>query len=378
MKNAPRPYRNQRLARPKQKRQQHLLEVSLRASKERERKVRFAAGLIFKLVLFCSLGTAAWIGAREGLQRFVWENPNLALTDLRVATDGTLTREQILVAANVEEGRNILSINLGNVRSGLYALPQVERLDIRRTLPNRLEIEVSEHQPVAWLASKNDAEAPAGENSYLVDARGFIVKSKKYLPEHLHLPVITGVVEEDIAPNQQVKSFAMKAALELLKLNGDNTKWQIRSIDVSREVWIVATDKSRARITFGLDNITQQLTRLRRILEEIEPSGREVQTVNLLASRNTPVTFTEPPAPVIAEEEAAAETAPPTPEPTPAARKAATPAPKSASPTPTPKASAKSSGKPSSSSSASGSGSRAKRGSNGSSSVRKPFRLKDG
>ncbi|MHA3773517.1 FtsQ-type POTRA domain-containing protein [Verrucomicrobiota bacterium sgz303538] len=294
MKEVAKPYRNKRVSRPHQRRQQHLLEVSVRASKAREQRVRRVIGFLFKCVLLAALLGGAWIGAREAIQRFFWQNPSLFLTDVRVDTDGTLTREQILSTASVLEGRNIFRTDLAAARSALDHLPQVERVEIQRTLPNRLDILITERQPIAWVAAPGDADPSTSERSFLVDTRGYVMKSRKLLPEYVHLPIIAGAETENLVAGQKVSTFEMQAALELLRLNADSTRWQVRKIDISKGYCLVVTDRNRAKITFGLDRIDAQLTRLYRLLDFVQPTRQEIRTVNLFVERNTPVTFVEP------------------------------------------------------------------------------------
>lgn len=307
MKNAPAPYRNKRLVRPKQRRQQQLLEVSIRASKERAIRVRRIAGIVFKLMLLVGFGVGAWVGGKEALRRFVWENPQFFLTDVRVSTDGTLTRDQILASAGVVEGTNLLELNLAAAQAALDALPQVEHAAVERTLPNRLDIEITERQPIAWVAARGDADPSASERSFLIDHRGFVMKSRKLLPEYLLLPIISGAETENFVPGQKATAMEVQAALELIRLNADSTRWLIRNIDVSKGYCLVVTDQKRAKITFGLERVDRQLVRLNRYLDLIEPTQREILTVNLMVERNTPVTFVE----AVAEEPAADSATPP-------------------------------------------------------------------
>lgn len=303
MKEASRPYRNQRLFGPKQRRQQHLLEVSLRADKERERRVKLVFYCAFRIVLFVALAVGAWVGTKAALRKAIWENPSFQLSDVRITTDGTLTREQIINAGGITEGRNIFLVNLEKIRSALDALPQVERVDIQRTLPNRIDVEITERQPIAWVAAKGDPDPTASERSFLIDARGYVMRTHKLLPDYYTFPIITGVETENLYPGQLittsevqgllVQAAAVQAALDLIRLNADSTRWQVRSIDVSKGYCLVVTDRVHSRITFGLDHIDQQLARLYRILDVIEPTHREIQTVNLFVERNTPVTFAD-------------------------------------------------------------------------------------
>jgi hypothetical protein len=59
------------------------------------------------------------------------------------------------------------------------------------------------------------------------------------------------------------------------------------------------TDKNHTRITFGLNDLEEQLQRLEQFLVYCDDSKQELETVNLLVQRNIPVTFTRPPAAVI-------------------------------------------------------------------------------
>src|SRR3954469_9906877 len=93
MKAAPPKYRNQRLFRPsRQRKQQHLLEVSIR--RDRERAIRFKAVSIFlfKLTLLAGIGGGLWFGGREAFRRYIWENEYFYLTEGKPHSDGTPDR----------------------------------------------------------------------------------------------------------------------------------------------------------------------------------------------------------------------------------------------------------------------------------------------
>jgi cell division protein FtsQ len=296
VKEAAKPYRNQRVSRPRQRTQQHLLEVSVRASKARQQRIRWALGVIFKLILIAGVIAGIWIGGREGLQRYFWHNPALFLTEFNAESDGTLTKAQIMTTAGVRKGENIFLTDLAAARQALDKLPQVERVDIQRTLPNRIDITITERQPIAWVVSKSVIDPTASEEAFLADARGYVMKSRKLLPTYYHLPIISGVETENLVAGQKVTTMEVQAALQLLQLNADSTRWQVRNIDVTKGYCLQVTDRNHALVTFGLDKIDGQLTRLYRLLDYLqgqEPK-QDIRTVNLFLERNIPVTFTEP------------------------------------------------------------------------------------
>jgi cell division septal protein FtsQ len=293
----PRPAKNRRVSKPRQRKQQHLLEVTVRRDVARAQRTRRIFSVVCKTILVIGLLVGAYVGGKEGLRRFLWENPDYFLTEVRVPTEGALTREQILTTSGIVLGRNIFSIDLAHAREALDKLPQVERVEVRRKLPNRIDIAITERQPIAWITDHPGEDPTTSDKAFLVDARGVVMRSKRLLPEYLHLPVISGVVLENLTPGQRVRTFEMQAALDLVRLTADNTRFQPRSLDIGKRYCVVATDQNRRKITFGLKGIDAQLAKLMRYLDYIEPTGREIQTVNLLVQRNTPVVFAEPPKP---------------------------------------------------------------------------------
>jgi len=310
MKDIPSNARNKRISSPRQRKQQHLLDVKIRESKERVRRYRVVTGFVCKVILFTGIAAGAWIGGKEALRRFVWENPDYFIREINFTTDGALTREQVLSAAGIVEDRNIFTVDLSKARSIIEQMPQVESTIVQRQLPNRMSVTVSERRPIAWVAAKGDEDPSSSERSFLIDARGIVLRSRVVLPEYYHLPIISGFETENLVPGKRVPAWEMQAALELVRLNSDNTRFQARNIDLSKGYCLVVTDQRRAKITFGLDNIEKQLGRLNRYLDRAAVERREIQTVNLIVERNVPVTFHDPEAEAAA---AAANEAPPAP-----------------------------------------------------------------
>ncbi|MCX6978077.1 MAG: FtsQ-type POTRA domain-containing protein [Verrucomicrobia bacterium] len=252
--------------------QGRLLEVNIREDKERRRRLISATKFIGKTILLLATLTGLGYAAKEGWTRFVWKNPDLLISAPIVQTDGTLTRDQILLAGNVVEGKNILTINLNDVRRGIEKLPQVERAEVSRNLPNHLGIQVVERRPIAWVTSKKSDDLTTSPRSFLIDARGMTLRSQVILPEYYHLPVISGVITDNFTSGQRVTEFNILAALELIQINSENARFQIRHIDLGKSYCLIVTDQRHAQITFGFQRLDAQLTRLNQVIDSLEPS----------------------------------------------------------------------------------------------------------
>ena len=285
---------NKRISSARQRQRQQLLEVTLRASTERSRRLQAVCGFIFKTILLGGLLVGSWLGGKEALRRFVWENPDYFVHEINFGTDGALTREQVLTMANLKEGRNIFTVDIGGARTAVEKMPQVESAVVQRVLPNRINVSITERRPIAWVAAKGDEAPSSSDRSFLIDTRGVVLRSRVMLPEYFHLPIISGFETENLVPGKRVNVLEMQAALELIRINADSTRFQVQNIDLSKGYCLIVTDQRHAKITFGLDRLDAQLSRLYRCLDRATEDHKELRTVNLLVERNIPVTFFDP------------------------------------------------------------------------------------
>lgn len=296
---------NRRLSTSRQRRQQHLLDVKVRARRASHHRNRRILVAISRVVLVLALVAGLYYGVRTGLNRFFFQNPEYFLSTIAIQTDGTLQRDQILKTAQLREGLNIFSVNLAEVHDRLQQLAQVDDVQVERKMPNEIDIHIVERKPIAWITSERSVADPfVSDAAFLVDARGIVMKEKKLLPEYLALPLITGCASEALAPGKAVDSFEAKAALELLHLTTTSfmqTRFQIREVDVSKGYCLLVTDKNHTQVMFGFDRLEEQMQRLEQFLVYSDDSHQPIETVNLLVARNTPVTFARPDTELIEE-----------------------------------------------------------------------------
>ncbi|MBA2431299.1 MAG: FtsQ-type POTRA domain-containing protein, partial [Chthoniobacterales bacterium] len=275
-KPAPVRAKNQRVSNTRQRRQQHLLDVRVRSHRAVQQRNHRLLVLTSKLVLIALVcGGIVW-GVRAGAKTLFFENPDYRLSKIDVSTDGTLQRERVLEAAELREGVNIFSVNLGQVHDRLQQLPQVEEVRVVRNMPAEIAIQIVERRPVAWITAEKELSGISTDGAFLVDARGVLMKEKKLLAEYLGLPVIVGCTGESLEAGKVVASFEGKAALELLKLSTRSfmqTRFQVREIDLSKGYCLLVTDKNRTQVTFGFDDLETQLQRLEQFLVYADDSN---------------------------------------------------------------------------------------------------------
>lgn len=253
-------------------------------------------GRVCKILALAALVAGLCVGATVGYRKLFWENPDYALTVIEVHADGpTITREQVIKVAGLVQGRNIFSYHFDAVRDALkQQLSSAATVDIRRYLPNRVEITITERKPVAWLTARVLDDPAKCEHTHLLDASGVVFQPHAGLRQYDKLPVIGGVEMEDIELGKEVQKFELKTALALLCRAQEMDTFKVVSIDASKGYCLVVTDQKRTKLTFGLDDIEGQLQRHEVVQREAANLGQELQTVNLMLARNIPVTFAVP------------------------------------------------------------------------------------
>src|SRR6184192_2591223 len=150
--------RNQRVSNPRQRKQQHLLDVKVRSRKATQHRNRRVLVFISKIALAAAICAGIYFGARIGMRRFFFENPEYRLAMIDVQTDGTLQRDQVLKTADLREGENIFQVNLAHVHRVLQQLPQVDEVEVVRKLPGEIDIRILERKPIAWITSEKQSD----------------------------------------------------------------------------------------------------------------------------------------------------------------------------------------------------------------------------
>jgi cell division protein FtsQ len=129
----------------------------------------------------------AWVTYASG--HFLYASRQMALIHPeQVELTGTqyVPRARVLEMFAADRNRSVLRIPLDERRRQLETIPWVEHATVRRALPNRVEIEIIERTPIAYLRQ--------GSELSLVDAHGVILE--RPTKAAFHFPVVTGISPE--------------------------------------------------------------------------------------------------------------------------------------------------------------------------------------
>jgi len=273
---------------------QRMLNVKMRAAtakRKRQQLLTSFSMVVIGLTLFCGL---AWFGISRTLDKFFFSNPAYNVAELDLELDGIMTPEDLREETGILEGKNIFKLNISKADRHLRTIPMVADVTIERVLPDRMRVVLKSRVPVSWVSASNDSSAAFDVSTMLlVDASGYLMKPR-LIPQEFHsLPVIYGVNPEDIYEGKPLQSDDLKKAIALLDEASARPESlvRIRSLNISKGYCIDALTDQNARVKFGRSDFHQQIDKLHRLLEHCRDTGRELDSVNLMVTKNTPVKF---------------------------------------------------------------------------------------
>jgi cell division septal protein FtsQ len=283
----------------------HVLDVRLRSEQVRATRIRLViaaigvpAVTVFGLYLL-------WRTGEWALDKFVYENTEFAIQRVDVQTDGVIAPDQLRNWSGVKLGANLIALDLASVKRNLEFWPEIDSVSVERVLPRTLKIRVTEREPVAQV----DMPRVNGANGVVIsvfqlDATGVVMQP---LDPRLcviplsqmsdgGLPVITGLNVAQLQPGHRVALPQAQAALQLISAFGHSPMAglvDLRRIDVSAPGVVVVTTGQGGEITFGLQNVGQQLARWREIYDLGRRNNRAIAAADLAVANNVPVRWME-------------------------------------------------------------------------------------
>jgi cell division septal protein FtsQ len=271
-----------------------MLNVRMRSTTARRKRQRLLMGFsaaVIGLLLIC--GTA-WFVIGIALDRFFFSNPAYAVSAIDFELDGILNPEDFREETGIREGENVFRIDIAGADRHLRSIPMVADVSIERVLPDRIRVVLTSRDPVAWVSSSPDSSAPYDVSSmFLVDSSGILMRPRLVPPEFHSLPVVYGADTGGVMEGKALQNDDLKKAIALLDEAAarPGSLLRIRSLNISKGYCIDAVTDLGARVKFGRTAFDKQLNKLQRLLVHCRDTGRELESVNLMVEKNTPVKF---------------------------------------------------------------------------------------
>jgi cell division protein FtsQ len=178
-----------------------------------------------RVALWTGVGiTAAWM-AYEGGQ-FLMVSPQMALLhpdQIAISGNHYVQPASILEFFAADRGKSVLRIPLQDRRAEIAALPWVQRAVVRRVLPNRIQVEVTERAPIAFLRQ--------GSGTALIDIHGAIFD--RPLQGDFQFPVVKGITAGMSLDNREQRMRSFADFMQQLESARPGASSQVSEVDLS-------------------------------------------------------------------------------------------------------------------------------------------------
>lgn len=271
-------------------RRKMVLDVRVRSStarRSRRNTILSWTGIFLFWTLF--VGGAAYF-AQHLLDKFFFENADYNIQHVELQAGEEITLDEAMAVTGIRKGTNIFRVDMGVAVAALEQIPEVQEATVKRELPDTIVMKVETREPVAWLLGSGDAQKSP---THLVDHSLFVYEPRKVLDSHYSLPVVSGVDFQRLEAGDPLHRQDLLEAVDLLQVRNffPSSSLVIRSVDVSKGYSLVVRDETGCEIHFEAGNYPPQLERLEKLLQHCRETGRQLEFVNLIPKRNTPVRF---------------------------------------------------------------------------------------
>jgi cell division protein FtsQ len=195
------------------------------------------------------------------------DHPYFAVSEIVVSPTHHVRAGTLLEAVALRPGVSIWRVDPRALAERLAAQPWVRRARVRRELPRRLVVDVTERRPAAILLL---------DQLYYVDTTGvaFVRVGER---DPLDLPFVTGVEAAIVADDRPFARHAIRQALRLLAgMERAGLPFRVSEVHIDREQGVtVFPIEPRVSLTFGWSGFGAKLARLHRVLDDFR--GREAQ-----------------------------------------------------------------------------------------------------
>lgn len=160
--------------------------------------------------------------------------------------------EEITAVSGYAKNMNIFDVDLIALGERVSANPRVEKVQVKRSLPSTLVVNVSERNPAAVI--------PYSGYYILVDAEGLAMGMVESYRER-DLPLITGVRPQQVLVGKQVEVKELRYALLVAGLLPPNVAKEVSEINFAEATGISVYMQSGIWVTLGLGTRKEYETR---------------------------------------------------------------------------------------------------------------------
>ena len=213
------------------------------------------------------------LGIIIGAIVFATCSPIFNITDIEVLNNNRVSSETVISLSGINTNENIFRFIATKVSNNIKQNAYIEDVKIRRVLPNKVQIEVTEREPRFSIPV-------LGEFAYM-STQGYILEITQ---NELNLPIIYGLqtAEENITAGNRISKEdleSLEMILRIMNVMGDSgLSEKVTSIDISdKNDYSIYMQEERKTIHLGDgSNLSNKMLYVMAILEEEKDVAGEI------------------------------------------------------------------------------------------------------
>jgi len=191
--------------------------------------------------------------------------PNFELEEVGFQGIKRVSQAELLCQGGLENRVNLLTLNLSAVKRKIESLPWVKNVTLHRIWPNKLQVIISEQEPIFLVL--------VHQNLYFLNDEGVLFK--KADKKEGGLPMLTGLGKNDLTPEGRLKTpiFKELVTLQTGLSQGRNPLYPANFSEVHYDPdcgFSLFIMERRIRITLGKEELETRIKRLEKVWAEIE------------------------------------------------------------------------------------------------------------
>lgn len=194
---------------------------------------------------------------------FVMMSPIFNIVNINVSGNSKITKEEIINLSKINIGDNIYKMNLTNSKKNIKSNSYIESVEIKRKIPNVIDITVKERTPKYMLQY--------GNQMVYINSQGYILEISD---EILKLPILIGYKTENdkIVPGSRLVEEDLNKLEKVIRLmdsaNSNGISDLITKINIeNKEDYVIILETKG--ITVYLGDMEKEINEKMRYLKEI-------------------------------------------------------------------------------------------------------------
>lgn len=250
--------------------------MRIKGRKNRRLRRRSSRGGLSKKTVAWTLGLLAVTAAATLAARIGWRemrrHPHFVVRSVDIVGAGKLVGGDVRALVDPAIGSNTWELDLQRMQDRIALHPWVERVRIRRRLPDALVIAISERQPFAVVE--------AGTTRYAVDRRGQVIAP---LPADAPVPAprITGASALSAGLDSPRARAALRHAATLIRVLHPRRRVETVRVDSEIGLTVEAESPSDVSIHFGWGHWRQKRRRLNVVLRRWVGREERLRSIDL-------------------------------------------------------------------------------------------------